>query len=246
MANPDEKTVYEVIWRYFAASQMMPAIYDTLSITAHPANSPKTKVKATGKALKYKGYLEILGAGDGQVIDIPNLTVGQKVSLIAGKNAVRLDKKQTQPSPRYSEDKLIKELDIKGIGRPSTYAELLNKITGRNYVEKRGQVYHATELGKKITDELTKHFTFMDTDYTAKMERQLDEIEQGKLNHIDMLSKFYPAYKIELNKAYTSHGSEECTLCKNPMIKRTNKSDGSMFYACSAFPNCKNTRPIKK
>ena len=244
--DPDEKLVYETIWRHFVASQMMPAIYDTLSVTAHPTNDSKTKVKTSGKALKSNGFLDILGISDATSIDIPNLTVGQTVQLDSGKNSVRMEKKQTQPPPRYSEDKLIKELVIKNIGRPATYAELLSRITLRNYVEKRGQVFHATDLGKTITDELVKYFTFMDYNYTAKMEQQLDEIEQGKVQHIDMLKKFYPGYKDELNRAYIGHGTEECDLCGSPMVARKAKSDGSSFLACTTFPKCRNTKPILK
>lgn len=244
MVDPDEKLVYETIWRSFVASQMMPAVYDTLSVVAHPMASPKTTVKSIGKALKSKGFLEVLGVSDVGSIDIPNLIVGQTVTLDKGKNAVKLENKQTQPPPRFSEDKLIKELVNRGIGRPATYAELLTRITGRNYVEKKGQVYHATDLGKKITDELIKYFTFMDYNYTAKMEQQLDEIESGSINHIDMLKKFYPGYKDEINRAYIGHGADQCDLCGSPMVVRKAKSNGSSFYACTAFPKCRNTKPF--
>jgi DNA topoisomerase I len=246
MNDPDEKLVYETIWRCFVASQMMPAVYDTLVVTAHPTSDASTKVRASGKALKIKGHLEVLGVTDAGSIDIPNLTVGQAVQLEAGKNAIKMEKKQTQPPPRYSEDKLIKELVNKNIGRPATYAELLSRITLRNYVEKKGQVFHATDLGKTITDELIKYFTFMDYNYTAKMEQQLDEIESGKINHTDMLKKFYPGYKNELNQAYIGHGTEECNLCGSPMVVRTAKTNGSTFLACTAYPKCRNTKPILK
>ena len=246
MSDPDEKMVYETIWRCFVASQMMPAVYDTLVVTAHPTGDTDTKVRASGKALKIKGHLEVLGITDAGSIDIPNLTVGQTVQLDTGKNAIKMEKKQTQPPPRYSEDKLIKELVNKNIGRPATYAELLSRITLRNYVEKKGQVFHATDLGKTITDELIKYFTFMDYNYTAKMEQQLDEIESGKINHTDMLKKFYPGYKDELNQAYIGHGTEECNLCGSPMVVRTAKANGSTFLACTAYPKCRNTKPILK
>jgi DNA topoisomerase-1 len=244
--DPDEKIVYETIWRHFVASQMAPAVYDTLAVVAYPSNNPNVKVKASGKALKIKGYLEILNITDDSSIDIPNLIVGQNVNLDSDKGAVKLEKKQTQPPPRFSEDKLIKELVNRNIGRPATYAELLTRITLRNYVEKKGNVFHATGLGKTITDELLKYFTFMDYDYTAKMEQQLDEIEQGKVDHVDMLKKFYPGYKKELNKAYIGHGTDECNLCGNPMVVRKAKSDGSSFLACTSFPKCRNTKPIAK
>ena len=95
---------------------------------------------------------------------------------------------------------------------------MLSKITLRNYVEKRGNVFHATDLGKKITDELLQFFTFMDYDYTAKMEQQLDEIEGGKVNHIDMLKKFYPDFKKELDKAYLQHGATMCAKMWKPNV----------------------------
>lgn len=243
IANPDEKLVYEMIWRYFAASQMMPAIYDTMMVVAHPTNNSLVKVRSSGKALKSKGYLEILGISDESSIDIPNLTKNQSVFLDKAKDAVKMEKKQTQPPPRYSEDKLIKELVSKGIGRPATYAELLSKITSRNYVEKRGNVFHATPLGKKITDVLTKFFTFMDYNYTAKLEEQLDEIENGKINHIDMLKKFYPEFKKEIDRAYTDQGGSLCDKCGGPMTVRVSKI-GQKFLACQSFPRCRNTKSI--
>jgi DNA topoisomerase-1 len=223
---------------------MTPAVYDTLTVTAHPVGNTKFKVKAAGKALKDEGYLKVLGITDDSKIDIPNLKVGEIVHL-TGTLPLRMEKKSTQPPPRFSEDKLIKELVNRNIGRPATFADLLSKITSRAYVEKKGNVYHATDLGKKITDELTQFFTFMDYDYTAKMEHQLDEIESGKVDHIDMLKKFYPGFKKELDKAYMNHGGIMCDLCGSPMATRTTKSDGSKFLACSAYPKCRNTKPFK-
>jgi DNA topoisomerase-1 len=237
--DPDEKMVYETIWKHFVASQMSPAIYDTLRVTAHVQNDKKTKVQTSGKAIKTKGFLEILGIEDNSKIEIPLLQMGDVCQLF-GQIPVQMEKKQTQPPPRYSEDKLIKELVNKNIGRPATYAELLSKITTRNYVEKKGSVFHATDLGKKITDELVQFFTFMDYNYTAKMENQLDEIECGKINHIDMLKKFFPEFKKELDKAYLGRGAEMCTKCGSPMSVRTTKT-GDKFLGCSGFPKCRNT-----
>lgn len=240
--DADEKLVYEIIWKYFIASQMMPAIYSTLKVSAHVKNDKEALVKASGKALKFSGYLDIFGALDESKIDIPNLVVGDSLKLF-GKNPVRLEKKQTQPPPRFSEDKLIKELVNNNIGRPATYADLLSKITSRNYVEKKGNVYHATELGKKVTNVLINSFAFMGYDYTAKMEQQLDEVECGKVDHIDMLKKFFPLFKKELDEAYLAQGGILCDKCGSPMIVRTVKSDASKFLACSSYPKCRNTKP---
>lgn len=239
MVDPDEKLVYEVIWKHFIASQMMPAIYDTMKVTAHVTGDKSAEVKASGKALKSRGFLEVLGIADDSRIDIPSgISMGDTL-LHFGKSPVKMERKQTQPPPRYSEDKLIKELVAKNIGRPATYAELLSKITARNYVEKKGQVFHATDLGKTITDELLKFFTFMDYDYTAKMEQQLDEIENGKVNHVDMLKKFYPGFQQELNKAYVGHNAMMCPKCGSPMSQRTTKT--GKFWGCSGYPKCKHT-----
>jgi DNA topoisomerase-1 len=235
--DPDEKLVYEVVWKYFVASQASPAIYKTLKITAHVVNDKKAEVKATGKALSSAGFLDILGIKDDSKIEIPLLKVGD-VLYHFSKYPVKMEKKETQPPPRFSEDKLIKELVFKGIGRPATYADLLNKITSRNYVEKKGSVYHATTLGKKITDELIKFFTFMDYNYTAKLEKQLDLIEGGKLDYIDMLKKFYPAFKSEVNQAYFSHGGTLCPNCQAPMQNRVSKT-GVAFVSCSNWQKCK-------
>lgn len=243
IVQPDEKLVYEMIWKSYIASQMTPAVYDTMSVTAHPQGNPNFKVKSSGKALKDKGYLQMFGVDDGEGINIPQLKVGELVSL-SGKGSLKMEKKSTQPLPRYSEDKLIKELDNRNIGRPATYADLLSKICTRNYVEKKGNVYHATDLGKKITDELKKFFTFVDYDYTAKMERQLDEIESGKINHIDMLKKFFPEFKKELDQAYLKHGGSLCEKCGAPMSIRSTKN-GDKFMGCSTFPKCRNTFQIK-
>lgn len=241
--DSDEKMVYETIWKYFVASQMMPAVFNTLKVIAHHKQNAQLQVKASGKALKSPGFLEILGFTDDSKIDIPNLKVGDILNLF-GKSPVKLEQKQTQPAPRFSEDKLIKELVNKNIGRPATYADLLSKITSRNYVNKKGNVYHATDLGQKITNTLSQYFTFMDYNYTAKMEQLLDEIESGKINHVEMLKNFYAQYKTELDSAYINHGGKLCEKCSSPMSSRVAKNTGNKFLACTAYPKCKHTVSI--
>jgi len=237
--DPDQKKVYEVIWRYFVASQMNPAIYDTVKVTIESDEDPDIKFKCSGKCLKYKGALEILQIEDDSKIDIPNLNIGDKLYL-KDKKSISLDKKQTQPPARYSESNLIKELENKEIGRPATYAELLTKITSRNYVEKQGNVYHGTELGKKVSDLLTKYFTFMDYNYTSEMEKKLDDIANQKLDYIEMLKDFYQNFKKELDSAYIDSGCEMCDKCGSPMTEK--KSKTGSFYGCSAWPKCNFTK----
>ena len=235
--DPDEKIVYETIWKYFVASQMKPAIFSTLKVIFESSINKNITFKTSGKCLIYKGFLEVLGGEFDDKIDIPNFSNGEVVYL-DGKNSINIEKKQTQPPPRYSEDKLIKELVNKNIGRPATYADLLSKITGRNYVEKHGNVYHATELGKKTTKILSSFFKFMEYDYTANLESKLDKIEQGKENHIDMLYEFYKEYKKELDKAYLENGGFLCEKCKSPMNLKKTKDKKNKFYGCSAWPKC--------
>jgi DNA topoisomerase-1 len=241
--NQDEKDVYEMIWKYFLASQMTPAIYDTLKITAHIQGDKNIEIKASGKALKDPGFLSMLGITDDSSIDIPLLSVGDILTHF-GKAPVKMEKKSTQPPPRYSEDKLIKELENRKIGRPATFADLLSKVATRHYVEKRGNVYHATDLGKKITNELCQFFTFMDINYTAQMEAQLDEIESGKLDHIQMLKQFYPNFKSELDQAYIQNGGSLCQKCGFPMLTRTNKTTQEKFLGCSQN-GCYSTQSLK-
>lgn len=245
-SDPDEKLVYETIWKYFVASQMMPAVYDTLSITASPVNNSKLKVKASGKALKSQGFLEVLNSSSQkEKMDLPYLKKGDKLQLF-GNKPVKLEKKQTQPPGRFSDDKIIKSLEDKNIGRPSTYAELLSKITSRNYVEKQGAIYRATDLGKKITDVLIKYFSFMEYSFTAKLEKQLDDIGAGKIDYLDVLKNFYSPFKQELNKAYLSNGGSLCEKCNSHMVVKSNKSSGKKFSSCSNFPHCKNIKNIEE
>jgi DNA topoisomerase-1 len=240
--DKDQKLVYEMIWKYAVASQMEPAVYSTLKVTAHVVNNPRYEVKASGKTLKSPGFYSILEIEDKSKIDIPNLSKDDLLKLF-GNNPVKVEKKKTQPPPRFSQDKIIDELVNKNIGRPATYAELLTKITGRNYVERKGNVFHATELGIKITDELDKYFTFMKYNYTSLMETQLDEIAAGRLDYLKMLNDFYPPYKKELDKAYADRGTKFCDKCGSYLINRKSK-DGSSFLGCSQYPRCNFTKNI--
>ena len=240
LADPDEKKVYETIWRYFVASQMTPAVFNTLKVVIRLKDNTNHVLKVSGKAIKSAGYLAMLGAVDLSKIEIPDLHQGEELTLF-GKNPVSADQKFTQPPARYSEAHLIETLEKKTIGRPATYAELLSKISTRNYVEKHGNVFHPTDLGKKVTDELSKFFSFMKYDYTAEMEEKLDLIASGKIDYIKMLKDFFSPFKQELDKAYINNGAEQCTVCKNPMLIRVGKN-GDKFWGCSAYPKCKTTK----
>ena len=239
---PDEKLVYEAIWKHFVASQMTPAIFDTLKLTLHPDNNPTYKVRAGGKALKNSGFLKMLSTNAATKIDLPSLNKGDVVNLF-GNPAVVAEKKQTQPPPRYNQYSLGKELENRGIGRPATYAEIYSKITGRDYVVITNNTYKPTDLGRKINAELIKFFDFMDYGYTANMEQQLDEIAHKNKDHVKMLKDFYKTFKKSLDDAYINHGAGICEKCTYPMVKKNSKN--GPFMGCSNFPACKNTKPIK-
>ena len=239
MTDPDEKLLYEVVWKYFVACQMTPAVYNTLKVSLREKVS-NTLVKASGKALKDSGYMTVLGVSDDSKIDIPQLTKGQVVYLT--KNGVLVEKKQTKPPARFNEATLLKTLEVAGIGRPSTYASLLTKINDRNYVEKKNEVYYPTELGTKVVDNLKAKFKFMDYDFTSKLEDRLDLIAAGKITYLETVDLFFKQFKVELNKAYTDSGYNICDKCDSPMVVRKSKTGD--FLGCSNFPNCRNLRKI--
>jgi DNA topoisomerase-1 len=246
--DPIEKLVYKEVWKAFICSQMCPAIYDTLKITAHVDGDKEAVVKASGKAIKDLGYLLVMGSdNENTTIDIPDLSVGDKLFLFGAK-PVKLEKKSTQPPAPYTEDRIISELKRRGIGRPSTYSNIISTLTTRGYVEKRGSknnIFYSTELGEKVIELLANNFKFLSYDYTAKMEEQLDLIEQGKLNYIEMLKQFYSTFKQELDNAYKAHGATFCEKCNSPMSIRTTKDGSRKFLGCSNYPKCKNIKNIE-
>lgn len=240
--SEDEQKIYRLIWERFVASQMNPALYDTVSIIVE--SSSGHLLKANGRVLKYKGWLEITGDfenDDEGESKLPILKIKDKLILVPPK--VKAEKKVTQPPPRYSEKTLIKELERQGIGRPSTYAAIMSKITDRSYVVKKGEMFNATDTGKKVVDALAKHFTFMDTKYTASMEEELDKIADGKMTYLTMMNDFYTPFSEELKKAYTANRKDYgfiCDKCQKKMYLRHGRF--GFFMACSDYPDiCKNT-----
>lgn len=239
--SEDEQKVYKLIWERFVASQMNPALYDTVSVTVK--SSSGHLLKANGRILKYKGWLEITGDADDDdegEAKLPILKKGDKLILVPPK--VKAEQKFTQPPPRYSEKTLIKELEKRGIGRPSTFAAIMSKITDRSYVSKKSDMFIPTDLGKKVVDNLVKHFHFMEYKYTAEMEEQLDKIADGKLDYLNMLQAFYTPFSTQLKGAYSSNEKDygfKCDKCQEPMRLKHGKF--GFFMACANYPTCKNT-----
>jgi DNA topoisomerase I len=239
----DEKEVYVAIWKHFVACQMDNAIWNTMHVSVCARMNAKIVFTASGKALDYEGYLKMFSPIDPGKIEMPNLTEGMIVNLI-DENSVKLEQKFTQPPARYNDVSLLEDLESKQIGRPATTADIIKKITSRNYVEKIGTTYRPTELGKKITDILVNLFSFMEYKYTSFMEEQLDEIAAGNLSSVNMLKEFFIPFKKKLDEAYIKSGAILCEKCKSIMVKRINSKNQSEFMACSNFPRCHNTFSI--
>lgn len=240
--SEDERKVYQLVWERFVASQMKPALYDTLAVTIR--SSSGHVLKATGRTLKFKGWLEIMDFKDKEDDDqgkLPNLKKGDVVILVPPK--VKAEQKFTQPPPRYKIHSLVEELEKRGIARPSTYAAIITKVTDRQYVEKKADTFYATELGKKVVDLLIQFFDFMQYQYTAEMETQLDQIAEGKLDYLGMLGSFFPKFKDQLRKADSMNEKNygiNCWICSKTMKLKHGKF--GYYMSCSDYPNCKTTR----
>lgn len=235
----DEKKVYKLIWEAFVTSQMKPALFDTVNVTI--TSSSKHILKASGKVMKYEGWLALAGHDDSDV-NLPLLKVNDAVLLVPPK--VETEQKFTQPPPRLNEKTLIEILDKKGIGRPSTYASITGKIFERKYVTREGDVFYSTDLGRKIIDVLSKSFKFVEYEYTADMEKQLDLIAAGDLPYLQMMTDFYKPFTEQLKKAdNTPDYGFVCNKCFSKMRLRSGKF--GHFMACSEYPNCKVTFSVE-
>ena len=283
----DQFKLYKMIWDRFVASQMAPAVYDqtTVEIEAvvKPNGQPAHKVyglKATGRTLKFGGWLEAYGKGvDAQKhfagededsedksesskraslddassaeATLPELQANEELSLVKPPGVIA-EQKFTQPPPRYNEGSLVRELEKRGIGRPSTYAEIISKVQARDYVEKLASGgFQPTNLGKMVVDGLVKSaLDFMDPDFTARMEEDLDAVEAGRLGRVELLRRFYSRFREQLDsskkqKRWTPEPEETdqvCDECGSKMLKRWSKN--GWFLGCSAYPKCKNTQDL--
>ncbi len=263
--HKDDFLLYGLIWNRFVASQMKSAVFDvtTADIEAGPC-----LFRATGSTMRFAGYLAVYqdiaerdrkeaappkdGAAPPEEDEsgraLPPLAVGDRLRL------KKLDPKQhfTQPPPRFTEASLVKELEENGIGRPSTYASILATLQNREYVEKAEGKFVPTELGMTVTDLLVGHFgDIVDVKYTARMEEELDEIEEGRLDWVDALKEFNTQFAKDLKAAARNMENiktkEEptdriCEKCGRPMVIKWGRY--GRFVACSGYPECKNTQEI--
>jgi DNA topoisomerase-1 len=245
-----EQRLFQQIWQRFVASQMKPALFTKTTLIVSAKGVKEYELKAESEKMDFDGWMKV---GDGfkqSETSLPELTVGDKVKLVK----VLPEQKFTTPPARYTEASLIKELEKKGIGRPSTYAPIMSTIQDRYYVEKEEQKLKPTAIGETVTKFLQKYFdTIMDYDFTAKMEDDLDEIALGNLKSQELLKKFYKPFdtklkevteKAERVKIATESTGEKCPECKEgDVVIRLGRF--GKFLSCSRFPECKYTGKYK-
>ncbi|SHE95426.1 DNA topoisomerase-1 [Caldanaerobius fijiensis DSM 17918] len=246
----DQYRLYKLIWDRFVASQMAPAVYDTLTVDI---KAGKYLFRASGSTIRFPGFMHVYleSTEDAPEEDnsmIPELKEGDILKLIE----IRPQQHFTQPPPRYTEASLIKTLEEKGIGRPSTYAPIISTIQERGYVVKEGKVLVPTELGYIVNDIMLKYFKdIVDIGFTADMESKLDAVESGQIQWKDIIREFYERFSQELNDAKEKMGSytiqdEEtdikCELCGRNMVIKHGRY--GKFLACPGYPECKNTKPF--
>src|SRR6476469_1170731 len=244
----DEFKVYKLIWQRFVASQINPAVFDQTTVDIDAKSGGESFwFRVTGSVLKFDGFLRVYEESkEGKDEEdeelkhkLPALEAGQKLTL----RELKPEQHFTEPPPRYNEASLVKELEERGIGRPSTYSAILSTIQERQYVQKLGGKFSPTEIGLVVTDLLVENFRdIFDVEYTARLEEELDEIEEGKETWTDALAGFYKRFAKDLRyaekhmeniKRMEKPTDEKCERCGSPLVIKWGKH-GS-FYACSSY-----------
>jgi DNA topoisomerase-1 len=290
----EQYKLYKLIWDRFVASQMAPAVYDQTAVEVlaqvprgEPSLHPSYDLRATGRVLKFAGWLEQYGKGLGREslageeegpegdrsdekpegeaakakpekegdgdegVQLPPLADSEQLKL--SPPAVEAEQKFTQPPARFNEGSLVRELEKRGIGRPSTYAEIISKVQARDYVEKLpGGAFKPTFLGSLVVDGLIRSkLDFIDPNFTASLEEELDEVEAGHLGRVTLLKRFYTRFRSQLDESKKSKRWNPepvdtgvvCDVCgEGTMHKRWSKN--GWFLGCSRYPTCKNTRNL--
>jgi len=246
--NRDQERLYKLIWQRFVASQMAPAVFDVVTVDIAARSYT---FRATGSTMKFDGFLRVYSEGkddaskveDEEKQPLPPLTEAQMLHLLA------LTPKQhfTEPPPRFTEATLVKALEEKGIGRPSTYAAIIATIQDRQYVELSEKRFRPTELGTTVNDLLVKHFpNILDIAFTAGMETQLDAVAEGKEDWVKMMRRWYDPFAESVSKAGAEmenlkvpprEAGQDCPTCGKPMVIRSSRY--GEFISCSDYPKCK-------
>jgi len=259
LLQPDEAQLYELIWLRFVASQMAAAVYDTTTADFDLRGSTGRHYlfRATGSVVKFPGftrlYLDSTELGDHRRLDdlepLPELEEGDVTRV----TELRPNQHFTQPPPRFSEASLVRELEKLGLGRPSTYAQIISTIQDRGYVEAEKGRFYPTPLGDTVAKLLVRVFPdIFDVDFTSRMEGELDRVEDGAVRWRDLLKGFYGPFQAQLQagasrseeiiKELLAAEGETCDVCGRPMQVRWNKF--GRFLGCSGYPECQSTRPL--
>lgn len=243
--SKDQYNLYKLVWNRFIASQMSKAVYDS---TAVNIENGKYSFRASGSVVKFDGYLKVYRNENETADKMPNVEKGDLLSLL------NLDLEQcfTQPPPRYTEASLVKDLEEKDIGRPSTYAPIIATLAQRKYITKEKKSILPTDLGFLVTDLMKSYFNeIVDVGFTAQMEDKLDDIEVKDANWKKIIEEFYAIFskslkvadeQIEKVEIPDEPTGEICEICGKPMLKKNGRFGA--FAACSGYPECKNTKPI--
>ncbi|MBD3918226.1 type I DNA topoisomerase [Paenibacillus sp. PR3] len=249
----DQLRLYKLVWERFVASQMSSAILDTMTVDL---TANETVFRAVGSKVKFAGFMKVYveGNDDGTTNDddkfLPALAVGDLITT----DSIEPKQHFTQPPPRYTEARLVKTLEELGIGRPSTYAPTLETVQKRGYVAIEEKKFIPTELGGLVSQLMEEFFPeILDVEFTAQMEGDLDQVEEGTENWVKVLSEFYKSFEKRLEFAENEMkevelqdevSDELCEKCGKPMVYKMGRF--GKFLACSGFPDCRNTKPIVK
>ncbi len=246
--SADQYKLYSLIWKRFVSSQMVDAQYDVTKVLL---NNNENMFEASGKTLVFDGYKSVYKYSDGSESKLlPEMEINEVLEILK----INPEQHFTQPPARYSEASLIKDLEERGIGRPSTYAPIITTITGRDYVVKEKGSLLPTDMGFLVTEMMEKYFSnIVNEKFTAELENNLDEIASGKKEWHDVISEFYGGFKMELDIAEKEMEEIEikeevsdvkCEKCGEYMVVK--KGRYGKFLACPNYPECKNTKPLKE
>jgi DNA topoisomerase-1 len=253
--SADEFKLYKLIWQRFVASQMNPAVFDQTTIDISAGDY---LLRATGSVEKFNGFRAVYEEGKDEKVEmeedeelklrLPQVEQGEKLKL----HKITPEQHFTEPPPRFTEATLVKTLEEKGIGRPSTYATILVIIQNREYVEKLQGRFYPTQLGMLVSDMLVKNFSdIFEVAYTARMEEELDEVEEGKLTWTEALEEFYKKFKKDLRVAEREMEDIKgegiptdlkCEKCGKPMVIRLGRNGA--FLSCTGYPDCDGTSDL--
>ncbi|MBV9228853.1 MAG: type I DNA topoisomerase, partial [Chloroflexi bacterium] len=240
----DQFKLYNLIWRRFVASFMMPAVFDTVRVDIV---AKQYVFRATGSNLKFPGFYAVWPREEDEKL-LPTMQVNEVLDL----HGLKPEQHFTQPPPRYTEASLIKELEEQGIGRPSTYVPIISTIQDRGYVDQEQRRFVPTWLGETINEVMNKHFPeIVDISFTAEMERKLDDVEEGRYSWTEFLRSFYGEFKTTMEKAEAEMNrvqkpveeiDEKCPDCGRNLVIRTGRF--GRFVSCSGFPDCRYRRSV--